>query len=100
MTLPSVPSDPVIVSSVVAPPGCIFMHSGSLDMLIGFAAGAGPSNLTTPDSAAGAPVSEEAPGLVAAPGTALFTSAHVERVSIARIISRCFGLMVLRPPFL
>jgi len=45
-------------------------------MLIGFTAGTGPSNLTTPANTAGVEASTEAPGLVGAagkpaPGTAL-----------------------------
>jgi len=73
-------------------------------MLISFAAGAGPSNLTTPVTAAGAEVSAKALGLVgaagaAAPGTALSTSARIERAKITTIISWCFRFMVFRPPY-
>ena len=81
------------------------MHSGSLAMLIGFAAGAGPSNRTTPDTAAGAEESAEALGPVAAAGAAAservaFTDARPKSARKAAIINAYFCFIVfLRPPY-
>jgi hypothetical protein len=68
-------------------------------MLIGFAGGAGPSNLTTPVTTADAEVSAEALGLVAAAGAAApdtfpLKYAHLKTARTAAIMSAYFGFIV------